>query len=539
MLSMSEYPVHFFYIFFFSLKMNIGPTAKSSSPLTGELDVTNTISTLPLFDDSIFNAALNPLNVHLEKDSVEQNVLDRCLVSAFQIVQKKDREMSQVAPTLQLLLQHGARWKDGVLLGHDMTSCHLICQSTGDHHELLDWLLKSSDRTLINTKDSDGSTALFYAVQKENINCVRTLIANRADVNIGGPRWYAANNWNSLSPIIVAIERHSDSKQSSTIMPDIIDLLLDNGVDINKSMTGGEQYTLIDFAIDVGNVECVKKLIRKGAKLNVFSDRYRYVWARAAILGSVELVKCILNHGIDKDSKDQDGQSLLTRVVYSRDVEAVRYLLNLGVTVNSYEPKVELDPCQKCGTNRLILRNDCGKGTDGSCYMAIYKDNPEIIQMLVEHGSQSCQSFAALVSAVRACSLNVVEYLLNKYSYPLNVTYSVTAHRWRSYHSLLTEYCYRNTIKITKLLLEHGADPNIKICVEKHSSVLFLAIKHKHEEVIALYIRNGVDVDYRSFDGQYGMVLPFEASVLHDRLHVTETSLLLHVECSAWTTIRR
>ena len=134
--------------------MNIESTTESSSPVTEEQGTINSISKRSLFDNSIFNGALNPLKVHLEKESVEQNVLDRCLMSGFQIVHRKDREIHQVAPTLQLLLQYGAQWKDSALLEHEMTPHHLICQSTGDYHELLDLMLTSSGRALINTTDN-------------------------------------------------------------------------------------------------------------------------------------------------------------------------------------------------------------------------------------------------------------------------------------------------------------------------------------------------------------------------------------------------
>ena len=245
--------------------MSIQPTIESSSPPTVESEAADRINTLSLFDDSIFNAALNPLKVHLEKENVEQNVLDRCLLSGFQIVQRKDREMHQVAPTLQLLLQHGAQWKDGALLEHEMTPCHLICQSTGEHHELLDWTLKSSDRTLINTKDKTHSyTALLYAVRNANINCVRTLIAKGADVNLTGPPWYEPESNCLVSPIVIAIERLQPAfKQFSNTMTSIFDLLLDNGAYIHKTGTLDESYVPISYAIEVGNVECVIKFIKK------------------------------------------------------------------------------------------------------------------------------------------------------------------------------------------------------------------------------------------------------------------------------------
>ena len=395
--------------------MSIQPTIESSSPLMVEPEAADRINTLSLFDDSIFNAALNPLKVHLEKENVGQNVLDRCLLSGFQIVQRKDREMHQVAPTLQLLLQHGAQWKDGALLEHQMTPCHLICQSTGDHHELLDWTLKSSDRTLINTKDKTHSyTALLYAVRNANINCVRTLIAKGADVNLTGPPWCGTGSNCLVSPIVIAIERLQPAfKQLSNTMTSIFDLLLDNGAYIHKSGTLDESYVPISYAIEVGNVECVIKFIKKEAKLNAPDYDINDFWSKAARLGSVELVKCLLDHGVDKDSTDQHGISLLTRVVESGDVEAVRYLLNLGVTVTTHPPAAKIEQCQKCGTPILSKDGDNYiKGID-PCRMAIEKDNLGIVKMLVEHGSQRCQFISSLVLAVHLGYVSVVEYLLH------------------------------------------------------------------------------------------------------------------------------
>ena len=515
--------------------MSIQPTTESSTPLTVELEAANRINTVSLFDDSIFNAALEPLKVHLEKENVEQNVLDRCLLSGFQIVQRKDREMHQVAPTLQLLLQHGAQWKDGALLEHEMTPCHLICQSTGDHHELLDWTLKSSDRTLINTKDKSHSyTALLYAVRNANINCVRTLIAKGADVNIIGPHWCGTDSNCLVSPIVMVIERLQPAfKQLSSTMTVIFNLLLDNGAYIHKTSNCDKSYDYVPicYAIHVRNVKYVIKCIKQGAKLNAPDYDINDFWSKAARLGSVNLIKCLLNHGIDKDSTDQHGISLLTRVVESGDVEAVRYLLNLGVTVTTHPPAVKIEPCQKCRTP--ILSKDGDKYIKGidPCRMAIEKDKLEIVKMLVEHGSQRCQFISSLVLAAHLGYVSVVEYLFNTYTYDLNFKfiYPITGFS-PSYCTILTMPCYRNTIKIKKLLLDHGADPNMKICVEEDSSILLEAIEHGHKEVIALYIRNGVDVNFRSFDEEYGMVLPFEGSVLYDQLYATE--MLLVSGCS-------
>ena len=80
--------------------MNIETTAKKGSPLKVELEIANIISIRCLFDNSVFNAALSPLTMYLKKEKVNQNVLDGCLLYGFQILQRKDQEICQVAPKL-------------------------------------------------------------------------------------------------------------------------------------------------------------------------------------------------------------------------------------------------------------------------------------------------------------------------------------------------------------------------------------------------------------------------------------------------------
>ena len=48
------------------------------------------------------------------------------------------------------------------------------------------------------------------------------------------------------------------------------------------------------------------------------------------------------------------------------------------------------------------------------------------------------------------------------------------------------------------------------------SSTLLVAIQSKQENLIALLICNGVDINFRSYDYRYGYELPFEAAVLND-----------------------
>ena len=71
------------------------------------------------------------------------------------------------------------------LLDDQKTPLHIICESPGDHHELLDLMINLSQQTIIDQQDSHRHTAMMYAVKNSNINCLKSLIIKGADVTLG------------------------------------------------------------------------------------------------------------------------------------------------------------------------------------------------------------------------------------------------------------------------------------------------------------------------------------------------------------------
>ena len=126
---------------------------------------TRTINTTKLLEElvevCVFVADHSELKDYLENNQIQQSELDRYLLHGLQIVQQKKMKLSHVAQALTLLLQSGAKWNSDVLLDEQKTPYHIICKTRGDHHELLNLIIKSSQRKIIDTRDKKRFTCLM------------------------------------------------------------------------------------------------------------------------------------------------------------------------------------------------------------------------------------------------------------------------------------------------------------------------------------------------------------------------------------------
>ena len=482
----------------------------------------------------------------IEDNPVYQDFVD-CLAHGIKLLKRKSmtRTMSDVTSTLTMLLKYGAKWYgDDLVSVGTTTPYHVICLLPGDHHELLDLMIKEIGRVLVDAEDDCENTALMYAVQSANINCVKTLIAHGADVNIlvkRGDIQYGTSTemiTDIMCPLIDSINLlHPNCHYSSNIIMEIFDVLLDGGADVNRHCYYYRR-TPVMYAVCVGNTKCVEKLIEKGALLNT-TDEFGYtVWTLAAYSGNVDMLKCLLeDNGINKNSVDEDGLSVLYWALQSDNIEAVRYLLNLGVTVTSVELQEGVEQCKVCRT-KLSCHYVTETQLDNDPYMlAICENKADMVKLMEEHGCKLFKSHEILTYAIRNNSMDVVNYLLGNHAYSLNYDYIEKDDWERNYpddhQNLLTTACQRSSVKMIKLLLHHGADPSNKYGINKCLSALNVAITCRHVEIIACFIRSGVSVDDRWVYPDIGNVLPFESAVWFNHIYAAE--MLLLAGCSSGT----
>ena len=145
------------------------------------------------------------------------------------------------------------------------------------------------------TEEDRGATVLLIASSfKDYDDVVSILVSRGADVNFKGKDGRTSLMWaagNSLATTKILLENGADVKAigddgmnafiqstfgilSKKVTTDVMDLLLENGADVNSALAGKDAsgWTALLFAVVNGNFDLVKYLISKGADVNHTSD---------------------------------------------------------------------------------------------------------------------------------------------------------------------------------------------------------------------------------------------------------------------------
>jgi uncharacterized protein len=239
-------------------------------------------------------------------------------------------------------------------------------------------------------KDGGGLTPLVYAVQSNDLDSVKTLLAAGADINeTTGYGW---------SPLLVATQnRYYKLGQ----------YLLDHGADVNLANKGG--WTPLYLTTDNRNIESgdypvrkgdmdhldyIKLLIDKGANVNarmkdstetrtVFTNQWldedgATAFLRASQSGDIVLMKLLLAHGADPKIATKLNVTPLQVAAGIGWVEGITYEWSPESTLEAVKMLLDLgaDPNVQADTGRTALHG------------AAHKGRTDVIQVLVDHGAK-------------------------------------------------------------------------------------------------------------------------------------------------------
>jgi uncharacterized protein len=289
----------------------------------------------------------------------------------------------------------------------------------------------AADRENINAPQPDGTTALHWAVRRDDSAAVAALIKAGADVK-------AANRY-GVTPINLAATNGNAA---------IIRKLLDAGVDANSANPGGETALMT-----------------------------------ASRSGSAEAVKLLLDRGANANAKDAvHAQTALMWAVLENHPDVVKLLIAGGADVNAHTtvslPKGEYVPARAGGASgNGIIRQRALPTADGGMtplLFAIRDGNVEMMQLLLDHGADLAQGSGnhttPLIIALLNGQVGIATELLGKGADPnaaddyhraaLFAAIDLRNFNHDKYGDLPTDG--RDPLDLIKALLKKGANPNLR-----------------------------------------------------------------------------
>ena len=329
-------------------------------------------------------------------------------------------------------------------------------------------------RVDVNAPQVDGTTALHWAVRRDDVEMADLLIragARVAATNRDGatPMQLAALNGNAamLDLLIAAgadpnapVSRFADTTlmmAARTGKTDAIEVLLDHGAAINAKETWGGTTPLM-FAASEHHPAAVKLLIDRGADANARSYFVPAANGRG-FEGRMPIAKA-------PDAPEEFASGLLTPLMFAAregDLESSRALIAAGADVNATG----------------------GDGKD-ALGLAIFNGNYDVASLLIDSGSEvnhsDAQGFTPLFWAVdrrnmetapnfpwmvTADPLPLIRKLLDAGADPNALVNNTPRARMRAgsprivFATALMRAAFAADLAVVKLLLDYGADPTI------------------------------------------------------------------------------
>lgn len=161
-------------------------------------------------------------------------------------------------------------------------------------------------------------TPLHQAVEKGDIEAVRSLLAQGADIN--------AKSWNSETPLGTAVYHRQK---------EIVALLLSHGAEVNSAYTGNGLFGTIPLhlALRSHQAEIAEMLVKAGSDVNA-QGGYGGIAPLHLALDNRALFELMLEHGGLIDAPSGNGMTCLHRAAMGGLDEMAEYFIDKGALVN-------------------------------------------------------------------------------------------------------------------------------------------------------------------------------------------------------------
>ncbi len=262
----------------------------------------------------------------------------------------------------------------------------------------------------VSAQTDSSREALFAAIHRGAVDDVAHLLESGVNPNIVGADGTAA---------LMAATLFANAR--------MVELLLQHSADPNRAGVSGT--TALMWAIP--DLEKVRLLLARGANVNARSETGRTALLVAASYpGTVEVLRLLLDRGGDIHAQDQGGATALALAVRSADVEVVRYLVERGLDPDTLSPAA-----RRAGFARY---------------------DPPTTEYLISKGLKPAPDLLITAAAWQPETL-VARWMES--GADVNASNAAQYGRTPLLTAVTSEAAGAGTVK---LLLEHGADPNVR-----------------------------------------------------------------------------
>ncbi|XP_072393584.1 uncharacterized protein [Diabrotica undecimpunctata] len=277
---------------------------------------------------------------------------------------------------------------------------------------ILQQVLESSPH-IINNKNKNGQTALYCAVQAQNIAAVE-ILTKLENIEID-----CADNENGNSPFSISVLNRCEK---------VMTILYQHGANINHTNKKG--ITPLHLAVREKNQRFVNLLINWNAEVNTTRE-YNISPLMDAAKRQLALVKILIKNDANIQHVDQNGWTVLHHAVKFNNKPIVTFLL---------KNKVEIDTTNNEGDTPLMI----------ACRSNLTSMFEHLVTNKADIHKINKKKMSVLHHAVKGNSIEIVAYLLEK-------KVDVNAKDANDRTALMLAY-NNNFIDIVRLLVKNNAN---------------------------------------------------------------------------------
>ncbi len=338
-------------------------------------------------------------------------------------------------------------------------------------------------------------------------------------VKIGvGQNHVNSHDENGKTPLLIAISENNLEK---------VKQLIQQGANVNLAQLKGLQGTPLMYASSVGNVEICNILIENDAKINAVDKNNDHALNWATFSGKIPVMKLLIKKDADLFLKSKHGTAVdvAFRLWHHDLVANVFRTTKMARLLTKKEQKLVTAILENdLKTTEKLLKKGLSANTKDQLetpilQLAAQQGNYELVKLLVEYNvnvnEMNRVGQTPLAWAARFGHLAIVALLLKSGADPTITgnTYQLTP---------LIGAAVNGNVAIGSLLIQNGATIDTKDIVN-NASALHWTLWYKHEAFAKLLLSYHADYTYKALDNTYSAYDVAKLSNLKEIIQIIET----------------